>query len=178
MTKYLNASQMDKAIKSISTRGAKLAADIQVAALSAINHLAEHGDPIYINRLYLAMPAGTRKSSLGQWFVAYGAVAVNEDKATKATMPFVKVKGAKVDLIGGTECQWHEAGKPESLADVFDIKKALAHVLARASKDGVKVNDPALLRGLNALVGDKPTPAKATKENAPAAEAPAQASLV
>ncbi len=162
--KYLKPADLDKAIKSIAQRGAKLDADIQVAALSALNHLAEHRDAVFCGKLYNNMPKGSRRSSLALWFTAFGAVKLNTDAATKGEFPFVFDKQGKTDLDGAAAMQWHEAKQEPELEDLFDIKAALAAVLKKATKEGVKVSDPALLRGLNALCGDKPTPAKAVAD--------------
>src|SRR5574337_342395 len=80
---YMNAAGIEKAIKG---RGAKLDADIQTAGLSIINHVAEHGDTTLADRLFDAMPKGSRRVMLAEWFVAFGMIRtldkkVAEDKA-------------------------------------------------------------------------------------------------
>jgi hypothetical protein len=150
MTKLMNPAQLDAAIKSIATRGKKLDSDIQEAALSAISHFAEHGDIVFVNKLYLALSAGARKSSLALWFVTFTKAAVNTDAATKALAPFNVDKAKEFDLDGAMSTPWYDMKKEPELDELFDIQKALASLIAKAKKSA-KVNDPAMLKSLEAL---------------------------
>ncbi|APU00333.1 hypothetical protein HOR55_gp46 [Ralstonia phage RS-PII-1] len=148
--KFLDKGQLDKAITSIAKRGAQLDKDIQTAALSALKLLADHGGVEWINKLYLAMPNGSRRSSLAQWFIAFGACVANTDDATKRERPFVYAKDKTTDLEGAAAVQWYDMKKEPEPDEVFDIQKALASILAKAKKAG-KVNDEKLLKHLQAF---------------------------
>lgn len=149
-TKYLDKAQLDKAISSIAKRGKQLDKDIQTAALSALKLLKDHGGVEWINKLYLAMPAGSRKSSLSQWFMCFGACVANTDAGTKAERPFVYAKDKSTDLDAAALVEWHEMKKEPEPDEVFDIHKAVALLIAKAKKAG-KVSDPKMLKHLEAL---------------------------
>lgn len=145
MTKLITEQkEFDKALESITSRGNKLANDIQVAALSAIAHCAEHKNPVWINRLYLAMPNGTRRAALSEWFLAFGTVSANTDAGTKKDMPFCndKTKADGFDLEAAAETPWYEMKKEPDPDQVFDLHKAVAALIAKASKPGVKLANP------------------------------------
>lgn len=148
MTTYMNAQQMDKAIQSIQKRGAQLDKDIQAAAVSALNHFIQHGDIVFVNRLYVAMPNGSRRSSLALWFMTFGQIEANKSE-TKKDVPFIKSKLGQNDLQGAEGTLWYEMKKDPDPDEIFDIKKALAALIAKAAKG--KVNDPKLLEHLKAL---------------------------
>ncbi|APL99463.1 hypothetical protein FDH29_gp05 [Aquamicrobium phage P14] len=131
--------QIEKAILSIRTRGAKLDNDIQVTGLSILRHVDAHGDITLANRLYLAMPKGSRRNSLALWMVAYGKLKINQDKATSKDMPMVFDKSSTTDMVEAAKVKWFEVKPERELDQEFDVKAALASLLARAKRDGVKV---------------------------------------
>lgn len=120
-----DSAKLDKAILSIAGRGKKLDNDIWIAAVSAINHHAEHGDTSKINNLVAAMPKGARVNALRDFIQCFGAV--DYDTAQKI---FVHVKGASADVAGAMETSWTEF-KPEAEYKPFD---ALAAITAMAKK--------------------------------------------
>lgn len=81
-TLIVGAKAIDKAIASITNRGAKLDRDIQIAALSAMQHHVEHGDVTLINRLVSAMPKGSRVKRLSAFINAFGAVVYDWESKT------------------------------------------------------------------------------------------------
>ena len=146
---------IDKAIASIANRGKKLDGDIQVAALSVINHIEKHGDVTLANRLFDALPKGARRLALAEWFLAFGKLAANTDKLTvKAGVHFVYAKDKKTDLAGGEETPWYEMKKEADVATAFDVQAELARLLAKikkAQKDGVELKNADKLADLLAL---------------------------
>lgn len=138
------------AIKSIRERGAKLDNDIQLTALDTLQHAGAHGDVTLVNELYLAMPAGSRRSALAEWLITFGKVKANEGK-NKAEQPFKFAPDKTEDFETGRATMWHTMGSPEkNPEEVFDLQKALAALLKKASKAG-SVSDDALLGKLRAL---------------------------
>ena len=119
---------IDKAIKSIQTRGKKLDADIQLTACSALNHCAEHNDPIYINRLIESMPKGSRVNALREFIAKFGNVIYNEE-----TKEFNYQKGKKADIEGAMESMWTEF-KPEPEFKGFDLEASIKKLLDQAVK--------------------------------------------
>jgi hypothetical protein len=62
------AANISKMIDKIASAGATLQANIQIAALSCLGHLAIHRDRTLIPRLFKALPAGLRRTYLANWF--------------------------------------------------------------------------------------------------------------
>lgn len=136
-------AEFDKACAGIAKRGAKLDADIQHLALSAIAHVEEHKNPHFVNKLYTSLHAGARKSALSFWFLKYGKVAANGGD-NKKELPFVLDKEKHTDMAGATQEPWFMC-KPDAEPDqVFDIAAALRAVIKKAQ--GKNVDDLALAK--------------------------------
>lgn len=135
-------AQLKAAIKSISTRGAKLDNDIWIAATSAMAHDDKHGDVTIINELVAAMPKGSRVNALNAFITAHGKVTYNEEDKC-----FEHDKTGNFDLEGAQAKSWVEY-KPETPYRPID---ALALIKAMA----IKVQDADVKRG------DKVTKAQA-----------------
>lgn len=128
-----NASELGIAITAWGKRGARWA-DGQMLAVSALTRLADHGDIGYCNRLYQAIPKGSKSSAMASWMLTHGALTANTDKGSKADKPFVFSKGKTTDVQGSIADPWFDH-KPEPGADaVFDLQKALMAVLTEAGK--------------------------------------------
>lgn len=139
---YMNKDAMDKAIKSIVGRAAKLDKDIQEVALSALHHNEQHQDVVFVNRLYMALGKGHRKSALTEWFLMFGRVVANEDAKTKADKPFLYAKDKVTDLTGAAAKPWYECKKEPLPDEVFDVQKAFTALLKKvdtALKEGKQV---------------------------------------
>lgn len=137
-------TKFDAACASIAKRGAKLDADIQLLAVSAIAHRAEHKNPHFINKLYTSLSAGVRKSAMTEWMLKYGGVVANGE-GNKKELPFVVDKEKQVNIAGGKEEPWFLC-KPDAAPDeVFDIVAALAAVIKKAQG---KSHDPLMLTKL------------------------------
>ncbi len=126
-------------------------------AVASLDHLAKsHGDIGPINRLYLAMPAGSKSTALVSWLLTYGAVVANEDKDTKKDKPFVFAKDKSTNLAGGAADPWYNH-KPEPAPDmVFDVQVALAAILKKAKamrERGGEVKNNDLLLEIEAIAG-------------------------
>lgn len=142
-------AELTKLIDGIATRGKRLDADIQLAGVSCLSHLKAHGDIGFVNRLYLALAKGARKSALTSWLLAYGALVANtgEDKLTK---PFVYTKDKVTDVEAAFEDPWFDH-KPDAAPDeVFDLAKAVEAIIKKAA--GKQLVHGELLTGLQGLV--------------------------
>lgn len=149
---HIEKADFDKLVKSIATAGTKLDKEIQRAALHAIYATETTGNTFYVNDLYLALSAGTRKTALAAWFTKYGKVTINMDSATHKAKPFLYDKLGTTDMVTAAAKLW-TAEKPEQpIIDTFDIKAALSSLLKRAAKSE-KVTDPAMLAALTATLG-------------------------
>lgn len=145
----MTGKDIDAGIKSLASRGKKFDADVQNIALSIIAHTEAHSDYTKAEALYAALPAGSRRASLVQWFLAFGKIRaldpkVAEDKAKMdAGARFAFDRGKRTDLEGAHKTLWHSMGKPEAKpSEVFDVQKAAMSLLSRmrkAQKDGVEI---------------------------------------
>lgn len=137
-----SAAVINKAIDSIQRRGKKLDDDIQLAGLSCLNHIEQHGDDTLLNRLWGAMPRGSRRNALIEWALKYGKVKLNEDKGTAKERPVVYNREGGTDLDGAIEQPWYEC-KPEKPAlEEFDFEaayNALIRKAMKASEKGLKI---------------------------------------
>lgn len=124
------------ACASIAKRGKLLDNDIQTAALSAINHAELHGDIGFVNRLYLSMPAGSRKAALTEWLVHHGKVQANAGE-NKKEMPFLFDKQRTTDMAGGLANPWFTFKLDKAPDEVFDIVGAMHQLLKRAQGKNV-----------------------------------------
>ena len=154
-------AEINKAIESIAKRGAKLDGDIQVAAVSVIAHLDEHGDFTLAERLVHAMPKGSRKLALVEFLLAFGKVrlldkenAEDKDRITAGgVFGFAKDKTTNVD--GAMEKAWYEF-KPEApVLESFDVQAAVAALIKKVEglqKKGVTIKHAEVLRNLKSPV--------------------------
>lgn len=140
--KLLNtAKDINKAIDSIVRRGKTLDDDIQLAAVSCLNHHSVHGDITLLNRLWLSMPRGSRRKALTDWALHHGAVQANTDKETAKEAPFKDARKDRVCLLDeAIACPWYEFNRPTDEDNVaeFDFTKSLEALLKRAANAQAK----------------------------------------
>lgn len=157
----VGAATIDKAISSIKLRSTKITQDIQVAALSILSHVEEHGDVTLADRLYCALGVGQRRASLAMWLVAFGKMRVldkanNDDAAAlKAGRVFGYDKARVTNMAAAEAKQWHEMQKEPDVAKVFDVQAAFANLMARitkAQKDGLTIENAELIEKLTAVM--------------------------
>lgn len=157
------AALIDKAIASIKNRGAKLDQDIQIAGLSVLAHVQAHGDVTLADRLYNAMPNGSRRNALASWMLAFGKVRkldkanASDAEALKAGRVFGYNKEANTDMQGAQDKPWHEFKHVDgSIDEAFDVKAAVHHLLKRiqnAQKKGVHIEHAELVETLAKIGG-------------------------
>lgn len=148
-SRNMNKDAILIAIKSIAGRGASLDGHIQDTALSIAAHIGEHREVSLAIKLYNAMPQGSRRNALIQWFVTYGAVSVNQDKDTKKEFPLVFNKEGTVDVVEGAKKAWFDCKKEKELTDeVFSLADHVAKFQAQVNgwvKKGLITADDALV---------------------------------
>jgi hypothetical protein len=144
-----DVSAINKAIESIAKRGAKLDHDIQVAAVSCLNHVNEHGDTTVLDKLVLAMPKGARKSALTEWACAFGNVRMldrsnqHDQNAIEQGRLFAKDKTKTFDLDGAIANMWYDFKPEPDLLTTFDAAKMVQAMVKRynkAVKDGAAID--------------------------------------
>ena len=145
-----------KAIASIKTAGAKLDKNIQVAALSVLAHIEQHGDITLFESLYAAMPKGARKLALCEWAFKFGKLSANTDEKSKAVKPFLFDKAKTTNMEQAMIEPWFDF-KPEAKPDqAFDFQAMLLALITKAEKrgaDGKEVINSELMLKAKALLG-------------------------
>lgn len=152
-TLLIGKEAIEKSIVSITNRGKLLDASIQLTGLSCLNHIQLHGDVTVFNTMFLGMPKGSRKAALTEWALAFGKVVANTGD-NKKTHPFLYAKERATNLEGAVETPWYEFKLDKAPDEVFDIFKALAIIIKKASAEGVTVVGAEHLEALKAI---KPT---------------------
>lgn len=151
----MTRTQIEAAILSISKRGARLDADIQAAGLAIIAHVGEHGDITLANKLFIAMPKGSRRNSLALWLVTFGKLDVNMGEG-RAESPFVYKKDGKTDVTGASKVHWFDAKPEQDLTVALDgyamvralLKKIDSAVAKGRDVSGLTEEQVAALRGM------------------------------
>lgn len=150
----MDVASFDKECAAMQKAGNSVAQRIQKLAMAALDHLAEHGQVAFVNKLYVSMPNGSRKAALAAWFLQFGRVEAST-KEDKKLVPFLYAKHGVNDLDGAAATPWYEAAQEKAPDELFDITKAIAALIAKAKKSA-KVNDPAALKALETLASLKP----------------------
>jgi hypothetical protein len=134
---------INKAIGQISATGKKLDALIQETAVDVLEHFQTHRDTGLVNRLFLALPKGTRGIALGQWLLRFVAVKVNTNAETKKEQPFVFDAGKVAAMLDGETLtragcvMWYDLKPEKALDEVFDVQtafKAMLRHIERSAK--------------------------------------------
>jgi hypothetical protein len=144
-------------ISQIQASGKLLDDEIQLAAMSCINHIEEHGDITVACTLYLSMPKGARKAALSAWLMTYGKLEANTG-LNKAVQPFTYAKNRSTDLEGGEANPWYGFKKDKAPDAVFNLTESIERLIARveaAAKKGLTVEGIEAVESLRKLVPQK-----------------------
>lgn len=142
----------------VASRGKQLDRDIHIAACSAGQHFAAHGDVFQINNLYKSMPKGARHVALTDWLTKFAGVSANADKATNKDKPFEKDANKKADITEGMKNPWYSLKPSKNPDEVVDLYAMLLKLVSKAKKDGAQLANGEMLEPLEALLeAHKPT---------------------
>lgn len=161
-------AEINKQLAFIRKAGDKLDAFIQTTAVDVLTHYAEYKDVGLVNRLYLSLANGARKSAMTSWILAYAAVVANTDSKTAKERPFVCAKDAAGNWLKETKPEaaaqdkWHSHKPDPTPADVFDLQKAVRALLKKAGaaaklEHGDAETMKALAKAVNIPESDVPT---------------------
>ena len=95
----LTTSQVTKKIESVRKSGVQFQNAVQASACSIIVHLAKNRDKTLLEKLFAAMPNGSRRKLMIDWMNAYLA----EFKATEIS---ITKEGLKIDLAPVDSEEW------------------------------------------------------------------------
>lgn len=145
-----DVSKLNAAIKSIATRSAKLDQDIQIAGLSCLYQIEQHGNVMPLCSLRAALGKGHRANALDLWAFEFGKVVANADPVTKKDRPYSFDKEGVLNMEGAAAAPWYEF-KPEQDPDqIFNVHKAVRAIIAKAGKKNVE--DAGFLKALQQFV--------------------------
>ena len=147
-TQLKSVEVLAKSIISISRSGKKLDASIQDVAVNALGHNIVHGNIEVANKLFKAMPQGSRKASLIAFFETHGHLVYCQ--ADKAFGYYANPKVESFDQVALMATPWHDA-KKEVLLSGYDVDVSFARFLKaveNAIKEGVEVKGLAKFQAL------------------------------
>lgn len=141
-------------IMQIQANGKLLDDEIQLAGMSVIQHIEEHGDITLACTLYLAVPKGARKAALSAWLMTYGKLVPNTGKNMKE-QPFMFKRDGVTDLEGAEQKPWYEFKLDKAPDAVFNLTESIQRLLQRvdaAVQKGVSIEGLESVDALRALV--------------------------
>ena len=130
------AANIKAAIDSIERRGKKYDHDVQIAALSAMQHHAEHGDVTLVNRLVDAMPKGSRVNALREFIETFGAVRFDAE-----SKKFLHTKGKEFRLDAAMKIMWHEFKPEQAYQPITDPFKRFDQLVTQFERDMKEMGD-------------------------------------
>jgi hypothetical protein len=171
--KSATVAEIDKAVQSIGKRGAALQDDIQAVALACIVQIQDHGNVVPLNRLYNAIPEGSRKVGFALWAQRFAGIKANKDKDTKASLPLAYHHDT--DLSGAIKNPWYTVRSEPNVQKALDAQEAVKALVKKLIKaEGVK--HPEYVERLRAAFPDEfilVTETKKPKKGAKAKKLPA-----
>lgn len=154
VAKFQTSEAIKKELESIKVAGKKLDTRIQDAAVSVLVHFAQHKDTGLVNRLYLSLSAGARKSAMTSWILAYCAVVPNQNKDTMKEQPFVYSREKDTLPEAGALDPWYNHKADPKPNEVFDLQKSMMALIKKAmAANTIKGGDREMLVTLGAIVG-------------------------
>jgi hypothetical protein len=146
--------QINKSIIAMAAHLAKGDGMIQSVGVDVLTHFEMHKDTGVVNRFFTAIPKGIRTTAVASWLLAHGALAVNTDKSSLKTSPFVYDKTKVTSAEAASEDNWTTHKPEKSLVEVFDLQQAVRSLIKKAAAAGsIKGGDRASLLKLAADVG-------------------------
>ena len=129
----MDIKQLNTLIARIKTGGAKLDANIQEAALACLEQAEQHGNVIPANKLWQALPNGSRRNALGVWLCKYGKIRINTGK-DKDENRFRFDKQGQTDMQGAAQTMWYSTTAERPLEREFNLTSKLLNVLQQYRK--------------------------------------------
>lgn len=145
-------TELGKAIGVASKQHARIDAQWQVLAVSAIAAFAEHGNVFYVNSVYKALGKGARHKAMTEYLLSFGGVQANVGE-NKAEMPFIKDPAKKADMQGAQEHAWFDMATSPKPDQVIDYLALALKLVKRSPKDGQEMAHGELRNKLAEVIG-------------------------
>ena len=155
------AQAINKAIKSIATRGKKLDQDIHCTAVSVLDHVRQHGDTTVCVSLIDAMPRSGRRKALIHWVNSFAPIDVRQDKAGKVTAKLKPVResdGSDFKIADAIDMPFWDF-TPEKAVAPMTFERLISYVTKHAGDiEGVTDDEVAAMASALAAVAEKHKP--------------------
>lgn len=150
-------AELTKAIDAWGKQGQKWTKLGHDLAMSALHRLADHGDIGPANRLYSAMPKGTKSSAMAEWLLTFGKLAPNDGDDKKAK-PFVYAKDKTMNLADAEKKPWYEFKPEPTVLECFDVQAAIRAFIKATEAKAAKAQASTgleLLEQVKGLLGEE-----------------------
>lgn len=144
MKLFTDVAAIDKAIKSIATRGKKLQSDMHQVACSVLDHYGHNEDSRVVLRLIDAMPEMSRKNALCQWFEAFTCIKFERVKDDNGKMTLAASKDARKKHRLGEAMDtpfWKMKGNEGEVYQPLDLPARINILIKAIERDAVKAKD-------------------------------------
>lgn len=145
---------LNEAIEAWGVTGKEWTKKGHILAMSALSMLAAHGDIGPVNRLYLAMPKGTKTTAMAEWLLTFGKLVPTEDKEKAKSQPFTYSKEKANNLEGAAKKPWFEFKPEPTVLETFDVQAAVKAAIKAIEQKAAKaqsVSGSTALESLKAL---------------------------
>lgn len=152
-----NKTDLNKAIDTWGKQGQKWAKMGHTLGMACLHILAAHGDIGPANRLYMAMPKGTKSSAMAEWLLTFGKLAPNDGDDKKAK-PFVYAKDKTMNLTDAEKKPWYEFKPEPTVLECFDVQAAIRAFIKATEAKAAKAQTStglALLEQVKGLLGEE-----------------------
>lgn len=129
----LTFKQVENKIKTVATKGASFDALVQEVALAVIFHVNDKREASLANKLYAALPKGTRRNALVKWFMTFGEIKLNQG-ADRKDIPLLFKKKGEYKPEEATETMWNDMTVEKSPAEEFNPAKLATQLLNKLNK--------------------------------------------
>lgn len=126
---YVGKEAMDKAFAKLKSTAEKVQDEMHRCACSALKHVIEHGDIVYVERFIDALPASSRSNAFKLWFETFGPVSFKDG--------LKYVKGGNKALASAVAMPAWKL-KPEETYVPMDVAGAIDALVAKIKKDSKK----------------------------------------
>ncbi len=137
----MELQELNKTIDNWAARGLKWVKDGQALALLVLERVEMHGDIGPANRMLNGMPKGTKRNALAEWFVSFGKLTANEDKASMKDKPLIFDRAKATNMTEAQKKPWYEFQPEPPIVEVFDAQAAMIAALKSIRTKAGKANE-------------------------------------
>lgn len=145
---------INASIESISKKGRAFDTLIQNTGLEVLDWSHKNNDLDLVNRFVLAVPSGSKKTSLIVWLCTFGRLQPNKGSKEELQLkPLVWRKDGVLNVEGARSKLWHSCVKEPDPILSWDIESKFAAFMKQVIANKDKVTNPVLLAALENVQG-------------------------